>query len=371
MNGDLQHLLALLNIKGIGSATTRQLIEQFGSAKDVLEARVSDLSNIGNIGELVLSNRSDPAIMVRAEAEIEFIEKNNIQSLIYGQKGYPHRLLDCPDAPEVLFKLGSADLDSKHIISIVGTRSCSQYGRDNVSRFVEDISHALPDTIIVSGLALGIDISAHEASLTNHLTTAGVVAHGLDTIYPYVHRSIASKIVSESGCLVTEYPSHTTPERGNFIARNRIIAGLADAVVIAESKDKGGSLVTASIALDYGRDVFAFPGRVNDILSEGCNRLIRLNRAGLITSANDFLEAMNWTSNTTSRKSVQHTIDFDDSLSSTEHTIIDTLRQRGDLRLNQISIITHIEPILLNEALLNLELSGKVRNIAGGLYQLR
>ena len=371
MYDDLQSLIALLNIKGIGPSISRQLLEQFGTAKGVLEAKSSELSNLGNIGEIVLSSRSDTSLMERAEAEIKFIESHKINALVYGQEGYPHRLLDCPDAPEILYTLGKADLESNHIIAIVGTRSCSQYGRDIVSRFVEDISNVMPDAIIVSGLALGIDISAHEASLRHGLATVGVVAHGLDTIYPHIHRNYASQILAKGGSIVTEYISQTSPERGNFIARNRIIAGLADAILVAESKEKGGSLVTASIALDYGRDVFAFPGRINDRLSEGCNRLIRLNRAGLITSANDLLEAMNWVTSTKSSKSVQHTIDFESDLTPTEHAIIDTLRQRGDLRLNQLSVITHIEISALTEHLLNLEISGKVRNIAGGLYQLR
>ena len=372
MYDELKYLIALMNIKGVGSSIARHLIEQLGSAKAVFETEDHILRETGHIGELIINGKADHALFDKADSEIEFIVNHNIKATIYKQEGYPKRLAECQDAPALLFSLGNANLDSKHIVSIVGTRSSSHYGKDNVRNFIEGIKEALPDTVIVSGLALGIDISAHNASLEFGLPTVGVVAHGLDTIYPYNHRQIAKKMIDEGGSLITEYTSGTIPERGNFLARNRIIAGLADAVIVAESKDKGGSLVTASIALDYGRDVFAFPGRVNDLLSAGCNRLIRQNRAGLITCAQDFLEAMNWDRKAKSLNGVQHTIGFEeDDLSPTARTIIDALRQRGDMRLNQIAIVTNIDQATLTESLLMLEIEGKVRNVAGGLYQLR
>lgn len=372
MEEDLCYIISLMSMKGIGSAITRHLISEFGSAKAVFEADSKLLQKLGNVGNSIISQKNNSELLDKAYSEIEFMKGHNIKALVYGQKDYPSRLLDCPDAPALLFYLGSANLNSSKIISIVGTRSATQYGIDNVRNFVEGIKEYFPEAIIVSGLALGIDISSHKAALENGLPTIGVVAHGLDRIYPSNHRSIAKQMVMEGGGLLSEYTTGKDPERGNFLARNRIIAGLADATIIAESKTSGGSLVTASISLDYGRDVFAFPGRVGDTRSEGCNRLIRLNRAGLITSAQDFIESMNWQSSAQKQISVQHTINFEeDHLSPQDRLIIDTLRDRGDLRVSQLSDITRINHTTLIEALLDLEMEGKIRNCPGGVYQLR
>ncbi len=368
----LRYILALNAIRGVGSIRARHLIDAFGSAQEVFEADTNLLLQAGAIGQFVLEGRGNSKLFEDADREIEFIENHHIQTMVYGQKGYPKRLLNCPDAPTILFKLGSINLESTHVISIVGTRQCTQYGRDNVHRFVSELHEAIPDTIIISGLALGIDVESHKAALENQIPTMGVVAHGLDRIYPYSHRGIAKEMIHQGGGLITEYVSRTQPERGNFLARNRIIAGLADAVVVAESKEKGGSLVTASIALDYGRDVFAFPGRVSDDRSNGCNRLIRLNRAGLITSAQDLIEAMNW--QTANRPAgIQQTLNFEEEhVSPLGHQILDILRDRGDMRLTQLTdILPDTERTALLEALLDLEMSDKIRNTPGGLYQLR
>lgn len=365
-------LLSLMSIRGIGSIRARQLIEAFGSAQEVLDADSEQLLQLGAVGQKIIDGRRDPQLISRSEREMKFIETNRIRPLIYGEEGYPQRLLDCPDAPALLFQLGDTPLDNRHIVSIVGTRNSTQYGRDNVQRFVSELHEALPDVIIVSGLALGIDVEAHRAALACNVPTVGVVAHGLDRIYPPQNRFVAKEMLMQQGSLLTEYTSGTEPERGNFLARNRIIAGLSDAILVAESKSVGGSLVTASIALDYGRDVFAFPGRVGDSRSEGCNRLIRLNRAGLITSAQDFLEAMNWDRSSQSHKPVQQTINFEEeSLSSQHKMILDVLRERGDLRLSQLSDITGLDHTMLTEALLDLEMDNKIRNCPGGVYQLR
>ena len=321
---------------------------------------------------MVIDGRTNAQLFDDARRELDFIEAHNIRPLVYGQEGYPKRLLSCPDAPTVLFKLGDTDLETKHVVSIVGTRQCTQYGRDIVHLLVKELHEALPEVIIVSGLALGIDVESHKAALENGVPTLGVVAHGLDRIYPYNHRGIAKQMIQQGGGLLTEYVTSAPFERGNFLARNRIIAGLADAIVVAESKEKGGSLVTASIALDYGRDVFAFPGRISDDRSNGCNRLIRLNRAGLITSAQDLLYAMNWQP-TQQPQAIQQTLNFEeDHVSPLGRSILDILRDRGDLRLSQLSdILPDVERTALLEELLDLEMSDKIRNTPGGLYQLR
>ena len=214
MYDELKYLIALMNIKGVGSSIARHLIEQLGSAKAVFETEDHILRETGHIGELIINGKADHALFDKADSEIEFIVNHNIKATIYKQEGYPKRLAECQDAPALLFSLGNANLDSKHIVSIVGTRSSSHYGKDNVRNFIEGIKEALPDTVIVSGLALGIDISAHNASLEFGLPTVGVVAHGLDTIYPYNHRQIAKKMIDEGGSLITEYTSGTIPERG-------------------------------------------------------------------------------------------------------------------------------------------------------------
>lgn len=382
MEDQLRYTIALMGIKGVGSILARHLIEAFGSAQAVLEANDAALLQISRVGQAIIEQRRDPRLMQRADAEIQFMHAHHIQPLIYGQRpqqndqttphSYPHRLSECQDAPTLLFKLGSANLESKHIVSIVGTRSCSQYGRDMVNRLVGELKEALPDLVIVSGLALGIDVSAHKAALEHGVPTVGVVAHGLDRIYPYIHKGIAREMVQQGGAIVTEYTTGTEPERGNFLARNRIIAGLADAVVVAESKAKGGSLVTASIALDYNRDVFAFPGRIGDSRSEGCNRLIRLNRAGLITCTQDLIESMNWGAPTAKHRTIQHSIPFEEeNLPRNARLIIDALRDRGDLLLSQLSDATGLDHASLYEELLDLEMNGKIRTTPGGLYQLR
>lgn len=368
----MDSLLTLLSIRGIGSIRARHLIEAFGSAQAVLDAPKDQLLQLGNIGQLILERVSDPKTEKRIEDELAFIEKNHIRPLIYGEEGYPKRLLECEDAPALLFQLGDTPLDETRIVSIVGTRNCTQYGRELVHRFVSELHEAFPNVIIVSGLALGIDVESHKAALSCGARTVGVIAHGLDRIYPSQHRSVAKEMLLNQGSLITEYMTGTEPERGNFLSRNRIIAGLSDAIIVAESMDKGGSLVTASIALDYNRDVFAFPGRVGDSRSEGCNRLIRLTRAGLITCAQDFIEAMNWETSHCQKKSIQHSIPFEEeNLTPNARLILDALRDRGDLLLSQLSEATGLDHATLYEELLDLEMDGKIRSTPGGLYQLR
>lgn len=376
MHSELAYTIALMSIKGVGSIYARQLISAFGSAQAVFEAPSQVLLEIPRIGAAVIEQRGDASLFERAEKEIQFIEQHHIRALLYGQPGYPHRLLECEDAPALLYSLGNADLDARHIVGIVGTRNCTQYGRDMVARFVHELKEAVPDVVIVSGLALGIDVSAHKAALAEQVPTVGVVAHGLDQVCPTAHKEIARQMVLDGGAMVSEYPSTlimgTTVLPSNFLARNRIIAGLSDAILVAESKAAGGSLVTASIALDYNREVFAFPGRTSDPRSEGCNRLIRLNRAGLITCAQDFIEAMGWETNSANRAAIQQSIPFEEeNLSPNARLILDTLRDRGDLRLSQLTDATGLEHSLLLEELLDLEMNNKIRSTPGGVYQLK
>lgn len=372
MEDDLIYIIMLARMRGIGAIRAKLLMETFGSARSVLEADAKTLEKLPYVGHLILEQRNEENLRQRAEKELEFNQVHHIHTLVYGQKGYPKRLLDCPDAPALLHYLGNANLDSKHVLSIVGTRKCTQYGRDMVNELVAHLKEEVPDLIIVSGLALGIDITSHKAALANNIPTVGVVAHGLDRIYPTVHRSIASEMVAQGGGIITEYFTGTEPERGNFLARNRIIAGLSDAILVAESKSSGGSLVTASIGIDYDREVFAFPGRAKDDRSQGCNRLIRLNRAGLITCAKDLLEAMGWENKSVNQKAIQQSIPFEEeNLTPAGRLILDTLRDKGDLRTAQISAFTGLDISVLLEELLDLEMNNKIRQTPGGIYQLK
>lgn len=372
MDEELKYTIALSCIKGIGPIRARMLIEAFGSAKSTFDADNHSLLQLAKTGQLIIEQRNNTVLMDRAEHEIGFCQDHHIQILKYGGAGYPSRLLECPDAPALLYYIGKGNLESKHTIGIVGTRNCSQYGRDMVSQLISDLKDAVPDLVINSGLALGIDISAHRAALFNGIPTIGVVAHGLDRIYPSAHRNDASRMIEQGGGIITEYITGSDPERGNFLARNRIIAGLSDAIVVAESKDKGGSLVTAAIANDYNKEVLAFPGRCNDERSKGCNRLIRTNRATLITNAHDLLEVLGWDTPPKEPHAIQQSIPFEEEkLSPTERLITDILKERGDMRLTQLADITNLDHSILLETLLDLEMEDKVRNCAGGIYQLK
>ena len=289
------YLLGLTAIKGVGDVLARHLIQFFGSPKAVFTEKKHLLEKVPGIGEYTAAKirESKTSALQRAEKEVQFIEKNKI--LVYSilDNQYPVRLRECQDAPIVFYYRGNADLHTSRILSIVGTRSATEYGRALTDSLIKDLAGIFPDVLIVSGLAYGIDICAHRSSLKHGLPTVGVLAHGLDRIYPALHRHTATEMLNQGG-LLTDFMSETTPDRENFLQRNRLIAGLADATIVVESAEKGGALVTADIAFSYGRDVYTFPGRVSDKYSIGCNRLIQTNKAGLINSAHDLITALCW-----------------------------------------------------------------------------
>lgn len=367
---DLLYMIALMNIRGIGSIYARYLVEQLGSARSVFEADKGMLGKIPRIGQVLVENLGRRDLLERAQEELDFITTHHICPLMYGATDYPARLLDCPDAPALLFYRGAEHFESRHVIGIVGTRSCTQYGREAVRDFVENLASMVPDLVVVSGLALGIDVAAHKAALSARIPTIGVLAHGLDRIYPAVHRDVAKQMLASEGGILSEYPSGTEPERGNFLARNRIIAGLVDAVLVAESSDKGGALVTASIANSYNRDVYAFPGRISDRSSKGCNRLIRQNKAALVTSAADFVEMMNWETILPQQRVSQQELLFEDEI-SVRGKILRFLREKGRAGAVAIAQCTDCPLSLLAEELLNLEMEGVIRACPGGMYELR
>ena len=368
---ELLHLIALTQIKGIGSVYTRLLIETYGSARGVFEADRRSLVQLPRIGELLSAGVNDPKVMERAQRELDFIEAHNIRVSLYGTPDYPQRLSSCMDAPAVLYSIDSTPIDSPHVVSIVGTRRCTPYGRDIVNDFVRDLATLVPDAVIVSGLALGIDVSAHKAAIAHGLPTIGVVAHGLDRIYPSIHRNIARQMIASGGGLITEYTSGTSPERGNFLARNRIVAGMADAVIVAETGDHGGSLVTASIAQSYDRDVYAFPGRATDEKSAGCNRLIRSNAAGLITSAEDLVNAMGWECRKQLPKTQEQEIPFDNHISPLGRELLALLKEQDSMTLSALAQQTGHDSSTLTEELLSLEMDNLIHRLPGSRYRVR
>lgn len=354
---EIYYTIALTRMTGFNQAMALQLYQSLGSGKAVYEQR----QDLGNWDEALR----------RAAAEMEFIEKNGIQALTLNDAAYPQRLKECADAPIILYYKGVADLNRQHVINIVGTRHCTTYGQDLVRRFVSDLRRMCPDVLIVSGLAYGIDICAHRQALTEGYETVGVLAHGLDQIYPPRHRDTAVEMVRQGG-LLTEYMSQTQALPNNFRQRNRIVAGMSDATILVESAYKGGGLITCRIAQEYGRDVFAFPGAVGAPYSEGCNRMIRNNTAALITSAQDFVEEMRWSERGKMEevrgKMVEGELFVE--LTEEEEQVVTVLRKTNDLQLNMIAVQTNIPIGQLTALLFSLEMKGVVRPLAGGTYHL-
>lgn len=317
-----------------------------------------------------IKNTLDEAIE-RAKRELEFCEKHSINMLTPDQEAYPQRLLNCEDAPIALYYRGSVDLNMRHIVCIIGTRKCTVYGQDLIRKFVNDLRSICPDTLIVSGLAYGVDINAHRSALDNGMDTVGVLAHGLDIIYPSMHRETAKRMLSHGG-LLTEFPSETKIDRRNFLQRNRIVAGLSDACILPESASHGGGLVTCRISNDYGRNVYAFPGPVDAEFSQGCNNLIRTNGAQLITCAGDFVADMGWDKDQILAQKqatgIERTLFLD--LNPDEQCIVDALHANGDLTPDQLTGATKLPVATINASLFMLEMNGVVKQLAGSVYHL-
>lgn len=349
----------------VGPRTARTIIDHLGSARAVFESDPQSFTAMGNIGKYLADRGYRAEALRRAEAELEYMDKHHIHAIGIDNAAYPTRLAQCPDAPIVLYHTAGASLDCKKMLAIVGTRRITPYGRDLTQQLVADIAAAAPDTVIVSGLAYGVDITAHRAALDNSLSTIGVVAHGLDTIYPSAHRKTAEEMCLNSGAVVTEYSSKTRPDPQNFVQRNRIIAGLTDATVVVESAKKGGSLITAELANDYNRDVFAFPGRIGNPTSEGCNALIRDNKARLITSAADLMNLMKWTPAATAT-ATQQTL-FDSPLPTEQQQIIDLL-QNEPLHINALARATNMPIQRISALLTNMVFDDLILQLPGDTY---
>lgn len=369
---EIFYTMALTRISNFNFQQALELYRTVGSAQLIYEHR-NDIGDIIKDGsprlKEALKDWDEP--MKRAEFELKFMQEQQIRAITLNDDDYPQRLRECADAPIILYYKGNADLNQSKIISIVGTRQCTQYGIDLIRRFVSDLRRHCPEMLIVSGLAYGVDINAHRQALAQGYPTVAVLAHGLDHIYPYHHRDTAAQMLNHGG-LLTEFMTQTNADKPNFVRRNRIVAGLSDAVIVIESKSKGGGLITADIAQSYNRAVFAYPGAVGMPCSEGCNNLIRDNVAALISNADDFVRAMGWQDETKRREALSDGIErnlFPD-LSPEESSIVKQLQQTNDLQLNILSVKTGIPIGHLTALLFQLEMKGVIKPLAGGMYHL-
>ena len=364
---DLAYKIAISLIPGIGSITARNLIAYIGSVEGVFQEKEKTLMKIPGVGEVNAQRVVRQNVLERAKREVDFILKNKISTFFYLDDNYPTRLKNCSDAPIVLYFRGSADLNERRIISVVGTRNATNYGKEICDELIRSFSERNYPLLVVSGLAYGIDVHAHKACLKYDVPTVGVFAHGLDNMYPALHAPIAAKML-EKGGLITDFVSETKIDRQNFLRRNRIIAGLADATIIVESAEKGGALVTADIANSYNRDVFAFPGRCNDPFSRGCNKIIKLNEAVLVENAADIEKAMNWDVKLSAPKIVQTSLFVE--LTSEEQKLVDLLKG-GDRFIDEITIETQLPMSRVSALLLGLEFKGLVTSLPGKMYRLK
>lgn len=363
--------LAISFLPGLGDINSKKLIARFGSAENVFKASLSQIKKAPGIGELnavKIYNGFEAAIQ-RAEDELVYIYANEIEFVTYSEKDFPKRLRECDDSPMVIYYKGEAEFNSEKIISIVGTRNSTRYGTDFCDEIVRNISEKFPNTIIVSGLAYGIDVAAHKAALKYGLKTWAVFGHSMELVYPAKHKRIAQKIIDEGGAILSEFPHGSKRDPSNFLKRNRIVAGLADALVVVESGLKGGSMVTANLANHYNRDVFALPGSVNSSFSAGCNRLIKTNRANLLESVEDIEYIMNWSSDKTAKS--ENVLVLLEGLTENEKCIVDVLRKYEFLDIDNLSRQSLLDSNSLSLSLLELEFKGVVRALPGKIFSLK
>lgn len=361
---ELFYVLALQKVELVGDIVAKKLLTHFGSAKEIFQSKVSKLQSIDGIGSILIRNLKDKSVFQKAETELQFIKENHIETLYFKDENYPEKLKHCIDGPVLLFASGNFDLKNRKIISIVGTRQITSYGIESCKKLISDLAPLNP--IIVSGFAYGVDIIAHQAAMENNLQTIGIVAHGLNQIYPKVHKKYVAKM-EENGGFMTDFWSSSNPDKENFVKRNRIVAGMSEATIVIESADKGGSLITATMAGDYNRDVFAFPGRATDKYSQGCNNLIKTQKANLITSAADLIYMLNWDLDSEKSKPVQKQLFVD--LDNDEQKIYDYLLKNGKELLDIIALECEFPVYKISSILLNMELKGVIRPLPGKLFE--
>lgn len=354
-------------IKGINISIARKMLEIVGSEKEFFTMPIRELERLTGLGSRNFNDLMREAILDHARKQAAFAASHNIRLIYFTDEDYPCRLLECEDAPLVLFVKGDANLNARHTVGIVGTRNATHYGVDFINRLVDDLATKVDDLLIVSGLALGCDVTAHRRAMVCGVPTVGVLAHGLDTIYPAENRADAAKMAAGAGAVLTEYPTETRPFRGNFLARNRIVAGLSDALVVAESAaSHGGALQTARLAREYNREVFAVPGRTTDVYSGGCNLLIQRNIAALCTGADDIIKSLQWEARAVEGEQRVLFREF----SPEEQMIVDQLLRNGDMQMGQLTASTGMAAGRLMGLLMELEMDGVIISLPGSRYRL-
>lgn len=368
MNNELFYGIALSLLKGVGDTNAKLLISYAGSAEKLFKLSNAKLQKINGVGPKLAAAFEDTyEALKRAEQELKFIEKHKIETLFYYDKRYPKRLLNCVDAPLFIFCKGRFDFNEERFINIVGTRHATEYGKEITENLIAEL--AMYKVHLVSGLAFGIDICAHKAALKYNMQNIAVLAHGLDRIYPNQHKGIAEKL-QENGALVTDFLIETNPDRQNFPSRNRIVAGMTDATVVIESAVAGGALITAEIANSYNRDVFAFPGKVTDVYSQGCLKLIKQHKANMVTSAKDIIESMNWDTHTSSVMKTTIQPELFTPLDENERRIYDILKEHEKMHIDDFFSAIPLPQSALSTVLLQLEMKGIITSMPGKIYKL-
>ncbi len=366
MNQELKNLIALSLVPLVGSVRAKELIMYFGSAEAVLKEKKSNLEKITNIGEVIASNIKKADFIKLAEEELNFISKNNIKCLAFNDEDYPYRLSNCSDCPLIIYYQGNFNLNPEKSISIVGTRQATLKGIDFINEFIASIKKKLGNITIVSGYAYGVDIQSHIAAMDNSLETIAVLGHGFNKIYPTPHKKYKKNMLKNGG-FITEFRSFDVFDRNNFISRNRIIAGLSDCTIVIESADKGGSLITADFANDYNREVFAVPGRPNEIYSKGCNNLIYQNKAILLQDVESLIKSMNCDSSLKKTKPIQIELSL---YTNNEQKIIEAIKQSA-VSYDELLRTLSIPNSELVNSLLSLELQGVIKCLPGKVYELK
>lgn len=367
LDSDAIYKIAFASLKGMNYRLGVDLLGRIGSEEIFFTTKTSQLKSLLGFNNRILEQSYRDSVLEKARIEYDFIKNNNIKlSYFTDNDNFPSRLTECDDSPIILYYLGENILNKAHIISVVGTRHATVYGIGFVKELVGTLARKRDNVVIVSGLAYGIDVTSHKEAIDNDIPTAAVLAHGLSTIYPADHRHIAARIVKSNGMLITDYPHDSIPYRPHFIARNRIVAGVADCTVVVESAEKGGAMITARIASGYNRDVFALPGRTSDPYSRGCNHLIRTHQAQLIQSPDELIEFMGWQTH----DDCQQEQKLFYQLNPDEQKIVDFLTIQGEGFINRISVETGISMHRLMGLLIDMEFKGLVINQPGGLYRL-
>ena len=358
--------IAFASLQGMGVDLAHKLLDVVGSEESFFAMSEKDLRSLTRGRSKIYRDDYRRDIMQRALREEAFVREHGISTTYFTDEAYPRRLLEAPDAPVMVYTLGKCDLESAHVISVVGTRHATQYGIRFCDTLIGELAQRLPDLVVVSGLAYGIDIAAHRAALKHGVPTVAVLPRGLNKIYPAAHRNDAIAIAKRGGMLMTDYTSQDVVQKSNFLARNRIVAALSDCTVIVESAGAGGALVTASLAMSYNRDVMAVPGRCGDEFSTGCNKLIATNKAALITGADDLLAAMRWEG----KNPAPQQLDIFPDLTQDEQAVVDVIRDRGEVHLNTLADALGVPVYKLMSTLVELDCKNVIMTLPGCRYSL-